>query len=389
MWVVKTAIVGESPIKILYAHNGDSVYDEMFVRFLVERGHEVHFFTILNATRLPKWQQERYCKTLDIPGLRVHSRPSDHWNPAIVAPVLRMLLQRIKPDVLVGNSLQSYAFFSSLSNYHPFVAVVWGSDVLIAPKSIVGRMRAILTLACADHVVVDSVVQAQATMHLGCNPSKIVSFPWCVDLDEFNPLLKFDELRRDLGYTTKDFIVLCNRQHESIYGLEYLFRAIPCVLQRIPTCRFLILGQGSLTNQLKGLVKELGVEAQVRFEGNVIHEMMPKYISISDAYVSPSLSDGTSASLLEAMACQKPVIATEIAGNLEWVRTGESGILVPPRNSSAIADAIVTLAIDPALAKSCGREALRIARRRANLKLSLAKFEALLYEASDCDRRRH
>jgi glycosyltransferase involved in cell wall biosynthesis len=368
-------------MRILYAHEGNSVYDEMFIRFLLDRGHEVHLFSVLNVTRLPSRQREQYNK-LNIPGLHTYTRAFDHKNPILNVLLLTVLLHKVRPDVLVGNYLQTYAFYSSLTNYHPFVGVVWGSDVLLDPRSILGRMRAMVALAAADLVIVDSVVQKRAAISLGCKPQKIASFPWCVDLNRFYPSVKNSELREELGYADDDFVVLCNRAHERTYGLEYLIRAIPLVHQQIPKSRFLFLGQGSLTYRLMALAREMGVEAFVRFEGSVSHEEMPRYLSISDVYVSPSLSDGTSSSLLEAMACQRPVIATEIPGNLEWITNKESGLVVRPRDPGALAEAIIIFTKDTALAKSCGRQALEVVRKRANLKLSLQEFEAVLSKAS-------
>jgi len=379
--------VATSKLKILYANDGDSLYDEMFISHLLERGHEVHLFTMVNECNYDRHHNyilRQFSRTVNLTGLAVHRRPFGQANPALVVLMLRSLLHRIKPDVLVGNYLQSYGLYSAAALYHPFVAVAWGSDVLVSPAiSVMGRMKARLCVMCADFVVVNSQIQRRAVVQLGCDPGKIECFPWCVDLQKFNPSADGSLMRIKFGFRENDFVVLCSRDHEKIYGIEYLVKAIPLVLMKLPRAKFLILGEGTETAALKQLAKELGVGHSVYFVGNVPHSVMPQYVSASNVYISPSLSDGTSASLLEAMACQKPVIASDIPGNREWLDNEKSGLLVEPKNSVAIAEAIISLGLNPKIAEAYAREASRVAGSGANLKEGLARYERILIRASN------
>jgi len=101
-------------------------------------------------------------------------------------------------------------------------------------------------------------------------------------------------LRHRLGYTDDDVAILCNRKHEEVYGAEYLVRAIPLVLSKLPKARFLMIGEGTQTSKLRLLASQLDVARFVSFLGTVANELMPRYVSAADVYISPSLSDGTS-----------------------------------------------------------------------------------------------
>ena len=97
---------------------------------------------------------------------------------------------------------------------------------------------------------------------------------------------------------------------------------------------------------LKAKTEKLGVKEYVKFLGKIRHRDVAKYLEASDIYVSTSLSDGTSASLLEAMALSLPVVVTDIPGNREWVKNGWNGFLFPAKNPEKLAEKVVVLAKD-------------------------------------------
>jgi len=283
------------------------------------------------------------------------------------ARTLQKNLILIKPDVLIGCWASTYGFYSAYSNFHPFILFIWGSDVLIFPKKYF-PLKPLVTYSIkkADIVVVDSKVQKEAAMELGCDPQKIATFPW-VNLDEFgrnqNQRIK---IRKECGWGSDDIVVISLRHHKSIYGIEYLINAIPHILKENKNIKFLILGEGPLTEVFKLRVDKFIKSGEVKFVGTVPHENIADYLSAADIYVSTSFSDGTSASLLEAMACSLAPVVTEIEGNKEWVRDGMNGLLVPVANSKSIAEKILLLASDHKLRKTLQVEAEETVRTRVN-----------------------
>src|SRR6202043_2584064 len=107
------------------------------------------------------------------------------------------------------------------------------------------------------------------------------------------------------------------------------------VSKRCPSARLLLLGDGSLASEVHALIEKLGIGPLVHTAGRIGYDALPEYFRLADFYVSPVLSDGTSISLLEAMACGLPVVVTKGYGNLEWVIPGKNGWLGEPGEDEA------------------------------------------------------
>jgi len=145
-------------------------------------------------------------------------------------------------------------------------------------------------------------------------------------------------------------------------------------LRRNKSVRFLILGEGPLTKVFKEKTKRFVDEGQVRFIGAVAHEKVASYLSAADIYVSTSFSDGASASLLEAMACSLPPVATDIAGNTEWIDNEANGLLVPVADSGKLAEKILLLAGSDELRKRLRVKAEETVRVRVNWSANVGKL---------------
>ena len=104
----------------------------------------------------------------------------------------------------------------------------------------------------------------------------------------------------------------------------------------------------------------------MRFVGSVPHDKIADFLSAADIYVSTSFSDGTSASLLEAMACNLAPVVTQIDGNKEWVTDSGNGLLVPVANSQKLAEKILLLAKEHALREKLQNKAEETVKARVN-----------------------
>jgi glycosyltransferase involved in cell wall biosynthesis len=288
--------------------------------------------------------------------------------------LLKKYLNSLRPDVLVSSFAVSYGFYGALSNYSPSILLVWGSDVLVAPKLFPLRFVAKYALKKAGAVITDSQTEQDACVSLGCDPRKIVRFPW-TDLGPLYSEIQRSkslreknrqEFRKKLGWSGDDLVIVSTRWHEPVYDVESLIQAIPQVIQEVENARFLILGSGKLTEELIRQAQALKVKDYVRFLGRIPQGEMAKYLTMSDIYVSTSLSDGTSASLLEAMACQLVVVVTDIPANREWLENGKSGELVPRRDPASLAKSIVKLLKDGSLRRSMSLKAYSVVQEKAD-----------------------
>jgi L-malate glycosyltransferase len=158
-------------------------------------------------------------------------------------------------------------------------------------------------------------------------------------------------------------------------GHEELLRAAALVARAEPTAKFVVVGDGPLRRALEEQARGLGLNGGVRFLGAVPQaaRLLPHF----DVFVLSSVWEGMSNGLLEAMAAGRPVVATRVGGNPEVVVDGESGLLVPPKDPQALADAVLRLLRDRELARRLGEAARRRIESEFTLEQMVQRLESL------------
>ena len=165
-------------------------------------------------------------------------------------------------------------------------------------------------------------------------------------------------------------------------GTRHLVAAAARVVPQVPDTRFLVLGQGDLRESLERQVKDLGLERHVLLTG--FQEDVWGVMRSLDVFVMSSVAESPGGTILEAMACGCPVVATRVGGIAESVLDEETGLLVPPRDEPALAAAIVRLLGDPALCRDLGAAA----RRRVETTFSVEEMVRELVEVYERFRAR-
>ena len=219
----------------------------------------------------------------------------------------------------------------------PLIVTIHGSDLRMALEKH-GFLRKIFLYVCekATHLNCVSEIQKKEMEQLGIMGEKISTIPMGVDQT-------FIEAgrHREVGTENRPFAVLSNRNLIPIYNVSLLIRAIPIVLNEEPETKFLIAGDGAEKEALEREVKGLNISSSVRFLGRVLHEQMPILLSQADIYVSTSLYDGTSVSLLEAMGSGAFPIVTDIPANRQWITNEENGFLISADEEEFLARKII------------------------------------------------
>jgi glycosyltransferase involved in cell wall biosynthesis len=145
-------------------------------------------------------------------------------------------------------------------------------------------------------------------------------------------------------------------------GYEHMIRAMPAILARHPRARLVIAGDGPLGDEHRAVVQSLQLTDKVRFLG--FRRDVPDLLASYDVYVHPSLWEGLSVSILEAMASGKAIVATDVVGNREQIKHERTGLMAPPRSSQALSEAVCRLLDDPSLARQLGLQAHAMAREQ-------------------------
>ena len=340
-------VAGSSPVsrffdsvKILFLAHSRSPHTQKWVRHFVRRGDEVHVASLVDD---------------EIEGAMIHPfrRPTKtkldyFFNIGSV----RRLAKELKPDILHAHYATSYGFLGAKTDFHPFLISVWGSDVLSFPKSFFKRKWVEFVLSKADGITATGKYLAKATEHLLTNDEKLTLTPFGVNLEAFQPQTRKEREAVVIGAT---------KSLEPVYGLEYLIRAF-AKLQNIGL-RLLLVGDGSLRPKLERLTAELKIAERVEFTGPVAPLKIPAYLQRMDILVNPSLQESFGVSVLEAQACEIPVIASNVGGLPEVVQDGLTGFLVPPKDVNAIVAKIELLASDKNLRRRMGKAGREFVRK--------------------------
>lgn len=366
------------PLKVCYFSDGNnSIHDVRFLTSLNKKGYDAYAVYLCRVSG----RHVEGIKELFLGYEKYRGKGRLYKMIGIIQSLkkLKRFLNEIEPDVLHAGWVPTCGLLSALSHYHPFLLMPWGSDVLLIPeRNLLYKKIVRYAIKRADMITCDCETVKQKIVQLTRYPEeKIIVFPWGINLSLFYPDEgKREQMRDKLGCKDKKVIIM-NRSFKPVYGIEYFLRALPRVFQEIPEAYVLLLGSGELEPQLRLLTKQMGIEGKVQFLGEVDNEEMPYYLNASDLYVSSSLSDGTSLSLLEAMACALPVVVTDVPAILEWVKQGKNGIVVSRRSVDELAEAIIHLLKNEDAAKEMGRRNREIAQEKADWEKNFAKLEEI------------
>lgn len=237
-------------------------------------------------------------------------------------------------------------------------------------------MERILSYFTHQVISVSEAVKSSFIKQAKIHPYKIGTIHNSIDLQQFNlTKVKPIEKRQELGFLLDSFIVGRVARLTEDKGHRYLIEAIPLVLKEFPDTKFVLVGRGPLKEVLEKQVQNAGISNNVVFLG--LRDDIPELTAMFDLVVLPSLSEGLPSVLLEAMALKKAVVATPVAGIPEVVLDGITGILVPPRDSSALARAIIKLLKDKELREKMGQQGYERVKNYFNYPRMIKELDAM------------
>jgi glycosyltransferase involved in cell wall biosynthesis len=259
------------------------------------------------------------------------------------------------------------------------IVTIHGSDFRIgAMKTFILKKIFLCVCKRARHIICVSEVLKREIEKLGIIGEKISVSPMGVDEPFLKPLIN-----REVNRIGQRITILSNRQLQPIYNISLLIRAIPGVLKEEPNTKFIIAGIGSERENLEKQVKDLNISSSVQFLGWVKHEEMPKLLSQADIYISTSLDDGTSISLLEAMASGAFPIVTNIPSNREWIADGDNGFLVPTDEERILAEKILEAIRNQDLLETSRDKNFCLIKEKALWSVTIAKTREIYKMALD------
>lgn len=219
--------------------------------------------------------------------------------------------------------------------------------------------RRVMKFVCrlAHCVMVNAEAVAERLVAEGYDREKMTVIRNGIDLSRFARNGGDAKLRQELGLAPRTPLIAVFSRLNPLKGVEFFLEAAAIMAPRFPEARFLVVGgtlpgEEAYQRELERLVDRLGLGNRVVFTGFRLD--VPELLSEVTISVLPSLSEGLSNVLLESMAAGVPAVATKVGGNPEAVEDGVTGLLVPPRDPSALAQAISRLLENPEMARSFG-----------------------------------
>lgn len=340
-------------MKIFLLSNIEAAHTQKWANSLLENELEVYLFGL--GETVP----EGYNPKVNIINKKIPHSTKTQADGAFqkgiylkALPSIRLLLKQIKPDILHAHYASSYGLLGALTKFKPFLLSVWGNDVFDFPKkSFLHKSLLKFVLKKADRIYSSSEVMANETRFY--TSKEITIIPFGVDTDSFKPFYVkklFDENTIVLG-TVKSLSYK--------YGLEYLLEAFQLIKEKLPDkkLKLLLVGDGVLKNPLQRQAEHLKINNDVIFFGSIPHSKVPEIYNMIDIAVFPSIWESFGVSNLEAAACEKPQVASNVGGFPEIIDDGVTGFLVEPANPSDIADKLIKLINDESLRIKMGKAA--------------------------------
>lgn len=295
---------------------------------LARRGHEVHVITSHDAG-LPEFSDENgfYIYRIEWPKIRF-------IGMIIFWLKIYQKLRTIKPDVFHAQSVLSGIPAWAAKKFLKIPYVVWGqgSDIYLPDRFT--RLTSKFILQNADAVLALTQNMKQKMKQIYDRDISIV--PNGIDLEKFKIP---SESKKGRDAKT---IVFVGRLHP-VKGVRYLLQAMKIVHAEMPDAKLILVGDGEERENLESLTNSLGIRECVEFAGKVPHERIQDYMNQAEVFVLPSLSEGFPVTILEAMACGLPIVATNVRGIPNIVEEGVNGYLVNVKSPDEMAERILFL----------------------------------------------
>jgi glycosyltransferase involved in cell wall biosynthesis len=359
------------PLRLAYLSIGRHIHTERWLTWFVRRGHEVHLLTIQPGP---------------LPGVEVHDiMPLVTWPKplryALGLIKVKSILRRLAPDLLHTHFLTGYGYWGVFSGRRPFLITVWGDDVYVTPHQTALKNRlARMALKEADYVTGDSKDIIKACVDLGARADRVEVVQWGVDFDKFNPEVPASSVRDRLGIPTDAPIVLSTRSFtQPYYNIDLVVETAVRIHEMHPKVHYIVAGLEGDDARFRDQAETAGMTGWIHWVGRIPHPELPAYLNAASVFLSVPSVDATAVSLLEAMACGTPVVATNLPSAVEWIRDGETGLTVPVRDADALVDAVDQFLSDPDLGGRLGRRAHDEVRAHANHDRNMSRVEDIYY----------
>lgn len=331
-----------TPYKLILLGSTESIHLQRWANSLSDSGVNVHLVSMSDA----------YTGMSD--SINFYKLPfSGPFGYILNSFALNKIFQLIKPDLINVHYATGYGLMARLARVFPVLLSVWGSDIYEFPnKSLLHYWLLRGNLKYANAIASTSECMARRVKGIS-GDSFVYITPFGIDINKFHASPKPSEIGNYIVVGTVKTLA-------EKYGIDTLICAFALTWKALSCPSNLILeitGGGTDRDTLEVLAADLGIAAQIRFHGEIAHCRVPEMLNRLDIYVALSRSESFGVAILEAGACEKPVLVSDAEGLVEVVKDGETGLVVPSDNPAAASAALLQLINDADMRFQMGKAA--------------------------------
>lgn len=355
-------------MKVLLLSDTYSEHTEKWALGLANSGIEVGLFSFNKASY--EWHNHENITVYFEPSKKIDA---DNFLTKIsyikYVSVLKKIIKQFKPDVLHAHYATSYGLIGALSGFKPFVLSVWGSDVYNFPKKSKLHKKLFQYNLKKANVILSTSNVMKEEIKLYTNKEIIVT-PFGVNTDVFKPQVIVDKPK-------DEFYIGTIKPIEEKYGIIHIIEAAEILIKKYSTkkIKFYLIGASNNFEYYKKIISSKALDSYFIFTGRIPFSEVQYYHNLLDVFLNISIDDSESfgVAVVEAMACEKQIIVSDVKGLLEVVNNGEFAKIVPKQNSVELANAIELL-FDKDLNKIMGIEARKHVLKNYSWKVNLEQM---------------
>lgn len=294
--------------------------------------------------------------------------------------LLRNLIRYIRANSIdVIHSQNACALYAGLAGLVTGIPVIHTDHGRLVPDKRSAVWEDWLASHCIHAVVgVSEELTAYLNSRVGISAKKLRTIVNGVDTDRFMPVTRErkDALRAQNGLAPDDLVLGTVCRFDPIKNLPFMISSMPEIVKQVPHTKLVIVGEGPIRRSLEEIIRALGMAPYITIwpRREDIEDVMPQF----DVYVCTSLSEGTSMTILEAMACGLPVIASSVGGNASLI--GEGGKLFPSEDMTSYVSAGCEMLFDHQRRATIGKQSRKRAERIFPLSRTIQNYQALYAE---------
>jgi len=350
-------------MKILMISHTKAIWTPYFSRFFISRGYKV-----LVATFSPEPIEG---VDTEFVGVKGYDKLLNKHIFFTKVPMIRHIIRHFKPDLIFAIYFASNGLSAALSWNGPLVVSAVGSDVLDRNQRTGFRRyfrESVIRFVARKADIINTVSQEldDELCRLGVPKSKLLQIPFGVDTHMFYPA---EGTPRESA--TK---FICTRAHKPLYDIPILIEALALLKNAGQKFHCTFTSDGPMLGDNKRYAEKVGLQNYVAFTGILEHDKIPNLLREADIYISASRCDGTSVSLLEAMATGLFPVVSQIRANEPWIEHNRTGLLFEVGHPRSLAEDLQKAMYDKQLRQQAFNENIHIVNRDCNMHYNMERL---------------